>query len=167
MLINTGDGKGKTTAGFGMLFRAWGRGMKVGCVQFIKSEGARYGEHIAADRIGFPVIPSGRGFTWTSKDLNEDAARAQYGWNLAAEMILSGDYDVVMLDEITYPITYGWIQPQDVLDVLKSRKKKVDVIITGRNAHTDLLEAADIVTEMRKIKHHYDKGIVAMPGVEY
>ena len=168
VIINTGDGKGKTTAALGMMLRAWGRGLKVCAVQFIKSEKARYGEQMAAEKLGIEMVPSGRGFTWTSKDLGEDAARARHGWEVATDKILSGGYDVVVLDEITYPVRYGWIDVRDVLDVLRRRPPLQHVVLTGRNAQLELIEYADLVTEMRSIKHPYhDQGIKAQKGVEF
>lgn len=168
VLINTGKGKGKTTAALGVMLRAWGRGMEVVAVQFIKSEKAKYGEQLAAEKLGIEMIPSGRGFTWTSHDLSEDAARARHGWSMAKEMIESGDYDVVVLDEITYPIKYGWIEASEIVDVLQSRPKMVNVVITGRDAPKELVDVADMVTEMTMVKHHYhEQGIKAQKGVEF
>lgn len=168
VIINTGNGKGKTTAALGTMLRAWGRGMSVCAVQFIKSEKVKYGEQMAADKLGIEMIPSGRGFTWTSRDLSEDAARARHGWGIAAERILSGKYDLVVLDEVTYPIRYGWIDVQEVLDVLGMRPPMVHVILTGRNAQPELVACADLVTEMAQVKHPYhDQGIKAQKGVEF
>ena len=167
LLINTGNGKGKSTAGFGLLMRAWGRDMRVACIQFIKQENANYGEQSAARKMGIEITSSGRGFTWTSKNLNEDAERAQNGWKIATAKILSGDYDLVMLDEMTYPVTYGWLEVDSVLETLHSRPSGVHVIITGRNAHPKLVAAADTVTEMTPVKHHFDdQGIMAQKGIE-
>ena len=168
VLVNTGNGKGKSTAAFGIMFRAWGRGMKVCAVQFIKSDKSMYGEQMAAEKLGIEMISSGRGFTWTSKDLSEDAARARNGWRIAREAISSGDYDVVVLDEITYPVRYGWIEAREVLDVLEERPPMLHVVITGRHAAPEIVEAADLVTEMRQVKHPYhDQGILAQRGVEF
>ena len=168
VLINTGNSKGKTTAGLGLLMRAWGRGMNVACVQFIKADGAKYGEHKAAEKMGIKIISSGRGFTWTSKDLNEDAAKARHGWEIARTMLLSGDYQVLMLDEITYAVTYGWLTVDEIIKTLEERPKETHVIITGRNAHPALIEVADMVTEMVSIKHHFDdQGIQAQIGIEF
>lgn len=168
VIINTGDGKGKSTAAFGMLLRAWGRDMNVAALQFIKSQTSKYGEHMALEKMGIEVIPAGRGFTWTSHDLDVDAERAKHGWQMASEMILSGDYGVFMLDEITYPIRYGWIEVNDVIDVLSRRPEMMHVILTGRSAQKELIEFADLVTEMRPIKHHYEQQeITAQKGVEY
>jgi len=168
VIINTGNGKGKTTAGFGMMIRAWGRGMNSMAVQFIKSEKSKYGEQLAAEKIGIEMIPSGRGFSWTSKDLSEDEALAQNGWRIAKEKISSGEYDVIMLDEITYPITWGWINVDEVLDVIKNKPEMLNLIITGRDADPRLVDVADLVTEMQEIKHPYaDQGITAQKGVEF
>ncbi|MBG81757.1 MAG: cob(I)yrinic acid a,c-diamide adenosyltransferase [SAR202 cluster bacterium] len=168
VIINTGDGKGKTTAGFGMMIRAWGRDMRTMAIQFIKNEKSKYGEQLAAERIGIEMIPAGRGFSWTSKDLSEDEALAQNGWRIAKEKIISGDYDVIMLDEITYPITWGWIDIDEVLEMIASKPKMLNLIITGRDAHEKLVEVADLVTEMKEIKHPYtDQGIPAQKGVEF
>ncbi len=168
VIINTGDGKGKSTAAFGMLLRAWGRDMKVGAVQFIKSESGKYGEHRALEKMGVEVIPAGRGFTWTSHDLDVDAEKARHGWKTASEMILSGEYDVIMLDEITYPIRYGWLDASDIIDTLSRRPEMMHVVLTGRNAQDELVEFADLVTEMKMIKHPYEtQGVTAQKGVEF
>jgi len=168
VIINTGNGKGKTTAGFGMMIRAWGRGMNTMAVQFIKSEKSKYGEQLAAEKLGIDMIPSGRGFSWTSKDLSEDEALAQNGWQIAKEKIASGEFDVIMLDEITYPVSWGWIDVDEVLKVIANKPKMLNLIITGRDAHEKLVEVADLVTEMQEIKHPYaDQGIPAQKGVEF
>jgi cob(I)alamin adenosyltransferase len=168
VIVNTGDGKGKSTAAFGLMTRAWGRGMKVTVVQFIKQPKGQYGELLAAEKMGIEITPTGRGFTWESENLNDDASAARAGWNLASERILSGKYDVVILDELTYPIRYGWIDISDVLNVLKRRPEMQHVVITGRGAPDELIEYADLVTEMRAIKHPYaDQGIKAQKGVEF
>lgn len=168
VIINTGEGKGKSTAAFGMLLRAWGRDMNVAAVQFIKSETSKFGEHRALEKMGVQVIPAGRGFTWTSHDLDEDAEKARHGWKTASEMILSGDYDVMMLDEITYPIRYGWIEASEVIETLSKRPEMMHVVLTGRHAPDELVEFADLVTEMKMIKHPYaEQGVTAQKGVEF
>ncbi len=168
VLINTGNSKGKSTAGFGLLMRAWGRGLRIACVQFIKADGAKYGEHMAMEKMGIEFVSSGRGFTWTSTNLTDDASRARKGWEIARKMILSDAYDMVMLDELTYTITYGWISVEEVLATLRERPNGLHVVITGRNAHKDLIDAADMVTDMLPIKHHYtDQNIQAQIGIEF
>ena len=168
VIINTGEGKGKSTAAFGLLLRAWGRDMKVAAVQFIKGESSKFGEHMALAKMGVEVIPAGRGFTWTSHDLDVDAEKARHGWETASKMILSGDYDVMMLDEITYPIRYGWIDVAEVIATLNSRPEMMHVVLTGRHAPAELVEFADLVTEMKLVKHPYsEQGVTAQKGVEF
>ena len=168
VVVNTGMGKGKSTAAFGIMFRAWGRGMKVCAVQFIKNDKSMYGEQMAAEKLGIEMIPSGRGFTWTSKDLAEDASRARNGWRIAKEIIAAGDHDVVVLDEITYPMRYGWIDTAEVVTTLKERPPMVHVVLTGRHAPAEIIDAADLVTEMQQVKHPYhDQNIGAQRGIEF
>ena len=168
VVVNTGMGKGKSTAAFGIMFRAWGRGMKVCAVQFIKNDKSMYGEQMAAEKLGIEMIPSGRGFTWTSKDLAEDASRARNGWRIAKEIMAAGEHDVVVLDEITYPMRYGWIEVDEVVETLKARPPMVHVVLTGRHAPVEIIEAADLVTEMQQVKHPYhDQNIRAQRGIEF
>ena len=166
VIVYTGNGKGKTTAALGILLRAWGRGMSTVMLSFIKSETANFGEERAARRMGIELIPLGGGFTWLSKDLEKDKALARKCWSRCQEKINSGTYDVVVLDEITYPINYGWIELDEVLDVLRSRPKDLHIVLTGRDAPQALIDFADLVTEMREIKHPFQKGIKAQPGVD-
>ncbi|HXF51117.1 MAG TPA: cob(I)yrinic acid a,c-diamide adenosyltransferase [Dehalococcoidia bacterium] len=167
VLVNTGDGKGKTTAALGVMFRAWGRGLRVCMLQFIKTATSNYGEHRAAKKIGIEIIPLGGGFTWLSKDIERDKALARELWERARERIASGDYDLVVLDEFTYPLIYGWLPLDDVIDALRRRPEHVSVIITGRDAPAALIDFADTVTEMREVKHPYQKGITALAGIDY
>ena len=168
VIVNTGDGKGKTTAALGVLFRAWGRDFNVRMFQFIKHSTARFGEHRAADKIGLPIESYGDGFTWLSKDMDETTALALEQWRRCREVILNGDEDVIVLDEFTYPMHYGWIAVEEVIETLKQRPPDMHVIITGRSAPQALIDYADLVTEMRLIKHPYqDQGIKAQPGIEF
>jgi cob(I)alamin adenosyltransferase len=168
VVINTGDGKGKSTAAFGIMTRAWGRDMKVTVVQFIKQPKGKYGEQMAAAKMGIEMTATGKGFTWESENLDDDASAARMGWRIAKERILSGKYDVVILDEITYPIRYGWIDVEEVLEALRQRPEMQHVVITGRDAQPELIDFADLVTEMKTIKHPYaDQGIKAQRGVEF
>ena len=168
VIVNTGMGKGKSTAAFGIMFRAWGRGMKVCAVQFIKNDKSRYGEQMAAEKLGIEMIPSGRGFTWTSKDLAEDASRARNGWRIAKEIMAAGEHDVLVLDEITYTMRYGWIDPNEVVETLKARPPMLHVVITGRHAPAEIIDAADLVTEMQQVKHPYhDQNVRAQQGIEF
>ncbi len=169
IIVHTGHGKGKTTAALGLLLRAWGRDMRVCVIQFIKNEGAQFGEHKAAKKLGVEFISSGDGFTWLSKDLEESAARARHGWALAQERIASGNYDLIILDEMTYCFTFGWLNFDEVRDWLAANKPpRMHLVITGRNAPEALVEFADLVTEMKLIKHPFkEQGIRAQPGIEF
>lgn len=167
IVVNTGNGKGKTTAALGILFRAWGRGLRVCMLQFIKSATSNYGEHRAARKIGVEIIPLGGGFTWLSKDIERDKALARELWEQARARIMSGDYDVVILDEFTYPLIYGWLPVEEVVQTLRARPEHVNVVITGRDAPQALIDAADTVTEMREVKHPYQKGITALAGIDF
>jgi len=169
VIVNTGDGKGKTTAALGILRRAWGRGMRVVMVQWIKHQTANWGEIRAAKKMGVEVVPMGAGFTWIpKKDPDTDARLARAAWALAREKILSDQYDIVILDEITYAFNYGWLDLEEVLEVLRQRPPRLHVVLTGRNAPQKLIDFADLVTEMRLVKHPYrDQGIPAQPGIEF
>jgi cob(I)alamin adenosyltransferase len=167
VILYTGNGKGKTTAALGMLWRAWGRDLKVCMLSFIKTETSNYGEERAARKLGVELIPLGGGFTWLSKDLEKDKALAQKCWRLCQERIASNQYDIVVLDEITYPITYGWLDVEEVVRVIESRPANLHVVLTGRDAHQRLVELADLVTEMREVKHPFSAGIKAQPGVDF
>ena len=166
VIVNTGDGKGKSTAAFGTMLRAVARGWRVCVVQFIKSGKWRVGEEEVGRNLGVEWWSTGDGFTWNSKDMDETEARARAAWAGAAEVIASGDYEMVLLDEVTYPINYGWIDVADVLRVLRDRPPHVNVIVTGRDAPPEIVEVADTVTEMRKVKHAYDRGIKAQRGID-
>jgi cob(I)alamin adenosyltransferase len=168
VIVNTGKGKGKSTAAIGMMTRAWGRDMKVGVVQFLKHEKARFGEIKAAERMGIDWIATGDGFTWTSKDMDETEARARHGWELAKERITGGAYDLLILDEFTYTMHFEWLDTDEVIAWLKANKPPMlHLVITGRYAPEALIEYADLVTEMTLIKHPYEEGIKAQPGVEF
>ena len=167
LIVNTGDGKGKSTAAFGVLLRAWGRGMTVGGFQFVKSAVNPYGEHHAARAMGFDLIPLGDGFTWLSDDLSADRRLAEEGWARCRAVLAEGRFDVLLLDELTYPLNFGWLDLSQVLADWSARPVGTHVIVTGRDAPAALVEAADLVTEMRVIKHPYrEQGIGAQPGIE-
>ena len=167
VIVNTGNGKGKTTAAMGVLFRAWGRDMRVIMLQFIKHTTANFGEQRAAQKIGVAMRAMGDGFTWRSRDLEQSADLARALWEDAKEVIASGEHDVVVLDEFTYPLHYGWIPTDEVIAALQGRPEMLHVIITGRNAPAALVEYADLVTEMNVVKHPYQSGIKAQPGIEF
>jgi cob(I)alamin adenosyltransferase len=168
VIVNTGNGKGKSTAAFGLLLRAWGRGLHVCVVQFIKSETGKWGEIKAAQKLGIDWFTTGDGFTWTSKDMDETVARAIAGWEVAKEKITCGNYDVIVLDEFTYAMHFDWLDRNQVIDWLKANKpEELHLVITGRNAPVELIEYADLVTEMTEVKHPYQQGILAQAGVEF
>jgi len=168
VIVNTGDGKGKTTAALGVLLRANGQNMRVVMLQFLKSKTGNWGEMRAAQRLGVEIIPLGDGFTWLSKDLDKDRATAQACWQLCREKIESDQYDVVIMDEITYAINYGWLSLEEVLATLRARNPLMHIILTGRDAPEGLVEFADMVTEMREVKHPYKaQGIMAQKGIEF
>jgi cob(I)alamin adenosyltransferase len=169
VIVNTGDGKGKTTAALGILMRAWGRDMRLGAIQFFKHENANFGELRAAQRMGFTIAPMGDGFTWTSRDIDETQAKALHGWEVAKQQIASGAYDIFLLDEFTYVMSFGWVDVREVIDWLRANKPPMlHLIITGRAAPPELVAFADLVTEMRMVKHPYtDQGIKAQAGIEF
>lgn len=166
VIVNTGDGKGKSTAAFGLALRAHGRGKPVKIFQFMKVPTSRFGEHRAFAQLGLPVEGLGDGFSWKSRDLTHSAQLALDGWMRAREAILSGEWFLVVLDEITYPLLYGWIELDGVLQALRGRPAHVHVVITGRRCPAELIELADTVTEMTKIKHAFNAGVPAQRGIE-
>ena len=169
VIVNTGHGKGKTTAALGILMRAWGRNMRIGGIQFFKHTNARFGELKAADKMGIDLVPMGDGFTWTSRDLDETQAKALHGWEEGKKKILSGEYDIFLLDEFTYVMHYGWIDVNEVVAWLKENKPHMlHLIITGRYAPQELIDYADLVTEMKVVKHPLkEQGIRAQRGIEF
>lgn len=171
IIVHTGPGKGKTTAALGTGFRAVGQGMKVLMVQFIKGSW-HYGELDAAKMLGdakFEILPMGRGFVkiGAEKPDPEDVRLVEEAWQFAAKNIKSEEYDMVILDEINYAISYKMLNPEAVVEALRQKPEMVHVILTGRNAHPSIVECADLVTEMREVKHPYQKGIFAQRGIEY
>lgn len=166
IIVNTGDGKGKSTAAFGLALRAHGRGKAVKIYQFMKVPSARFGEHRLFEQIGVPIEGLGDGFSWKSQDLERSAQLAREGWGKAKASILGGAHFLVVLDEITYPLIYGWLPLQDVLDTLQARPKDVHVCLTGRRCPAEIVEIADTVTEMRMVKHAFQAGVPAQRGIE-
>jgi cob(I)alamin adenosyltransferase len=167
VLLNTGHGKGKSSAAFGVMSRGWARGWTVGVVQFVKGGQWKTGERKLADHLGIEWQTLGDGFTWESSDLDETAARGRHAWEVAAGKLRSGDYDLLVLDELTYVVTYGWVPVAEVVAGIRDRAARTNVVVTGRDAAPELVEVADTVTEMRKVKHAYDRGIKARKGIEY
>ena len=167
IIVHTGDGKGKTTAALGVALRACGYGMKVIMLQFFKGKW-KYGELRSAPKLGtFEIRPMGQGFTWESKDVEVDKAMVRSAWQAAKEKILSGNYDVVILDEINYALSYDFLPVEDIVDFLKKKPPMLHVILTGRDAKPEIIEIADLVTEMRQIKHPFEHGISAQKGIEF
>lgn len=170
ILVNTGNGKGKTTASLGMAFRAWGQGMKVLVLQFIKG-GWKYGELKAVEKLGpnFEIRQMGEGFIKGADDksLDEHRHAAQEALNAARTEVSSGKYDLIILDEILYAIHYGLVALDDVLALLDHKPENLHLVLTGRNAPQEIIERADLVTEMREIKHPYTQGISAQKGIEF
>ncbi len=167
VVLNTGDGKGKSSAAFGVMLRAIARGWRVAVVQFIKSGDWKVGEEEVGRRLGVDWFAFGDGFTWDSEDLANDIAHAQEGWAKALDLIDSGDYDLVVLDELTYLASFGWIDAAVLAKGIADRPRHVNVVITGRDAAPELVEVADTVTEMREVKHAYRQGIRAKRGIDY
>ena len=170
LMVNTGDGKGKTTAAIGVLVRAAGRGMKCVLVQFMKSKNDRYGEHESLEKLDVEVHTMGDGFTWDTKDPAQDIATSEKTWELCLEKMRSEEYDLVVFDEIVYVLDYKFLDVRSVLnEVSKIRDKQphLHILMTGRNAPTELVEAADLVTEMKEIKHPFHAGIYAQQGIEF
>ena len=168
VVVNTGDGKGKSSSAFGVVMRAVARDWPVAVVQFLKSGKWHVGEEkVCRDRLGVDWFAIGEGFTWLSEDLTEDQAVAQEAWRHAAALIAAGGHRLVVLDEITYPMNWGWISSDEVVAALRDRPDNVNVVCTGRDAPPALIDVADTVSEVRKVKHAYDTGVHAMKGIDY
>jgi cob(I)alamin adenosyltransferase len=166
-MVNTGHGKGKSTAAFGVVMRAVARDWRVCVIQFIKSGKWKVGEEEIGRRLGVDWLKGGDGFTWDSPDLDESRGRAVAAWALAAEAIASDRYRLVVLDELTYPLNWGWLELDEVVAAIASRPERVNVIATGRDAPETLVAIADTVTEMAKVKHAYDRGIPGRRGIDF
>jgi cob(I)alamin adenosyltransferase len=167
VVVNTGDGKGKTTAAMGIVVRALARGWKVCVIQFIKSGQWRTGEEQIGRQLGVDWWAGGDGFSWDSEDLDRSADLARAAWAAARERIESGDYELVVLDEVTYPVNWGWIAATDVVQSIRDRPSHVSVVITGREAPEALEDVADTITDMRKVRHAFDQGIAARRGIDF
>ncbi len=167
LIVYTGNGKGKTTAAMGMAFRALGRKWKVAVMQFIKGKWTTGERKLGEKTPGLSWHVMGLGFTWESKDLAKDKEAAQQAWETSVELINSGNQNIVILDEITYAINYEFICLKDVINTLQQRPESVHVVITGRNAPQEIIDMADLVTEMKPIKHPYEQGIPAQMGIDF
>lgn len=167
LVVYTGHGKGKTTAALGACWRALGHGMRVAVVQFIKGKWKTGERQFAATLKDLEFLVMGEGFTWESEDISRDRAAAERAWGAAKGFIASGERDLVVLDEITYALSYGFVSTDDVVAALAARPQKVHVVVTGRNAPQALVDAADVVSEMRVVKHVYERGIKAQIGIDF
>ena len=168
VIVHTGKGKGKSTAAFGMVMRAVGHGMPVGVVQFIKGR-LETGEKAVLERFSdlITVRRMGEGFTWETQDRQRDIAAARAAWDIGREMIASGDYRLVLLDELNIVLRYDYLDVAEVVAVLRDKPQDVHVVITGRNAKDEIVEIADLVTEMQMIKHPFRSGVKPQPGIEF
>lgn len=167
VLMLTGDGKGKSSSAFGMVMRALARDWDVAVVQFVKSGDWHTGEEKICRRLGVSWNAWGSGFTWDSDDLEHDRAIARDAWSRTADLIAEGRHRLVVLDELTYLITWGWLEIEPVVEAISTRPRHVNVVCTGRNAHPLLIDLADTVTSMTNVKHAYDSGIAAKRGIDY
>lgn len=166
VIVHTGHGKGKSTAAFGLALRAVGRGKTVKVYQFMKVPSARFGEHRLFEQLGMPIEGLGDGFSWKSRDLEHSAELARAGWARAEATLRAGTHFMVVLDEIMYPLRYGWLPLAPVLACLRERPPQVHVVLTGRGAPDELIALADTVTEMTLVKHHFQAGVPAQRGIE-
>ena len=170
LMVNTGDGKGKTTCALGLMMRAAGRGMNCCMVQFMKSKNDRYGEHESAELLGIEVHTMGDGFTWDTNDKAQDIKTSEETWELCRQKMHSEEYDLLVFDELVYVLDYKFLDLQKVVDELKAVREKqphLHIVVTGRNAPPELIEIADLVTEMKEIKHPFHAGIYAQQGIEF
>lgn len=167
LIVYTGNGKGKTTAALGIAFRARGHGQKVAIVQFIKGAIAT-GEAALAAKIGVDMYTLGEGFTWNTQDRERDVASARRAWQQALALLGEPAYHVVILDELNVVLAYGYLPVEEVVEALKAKRPELHVVVTGRNAKPEMIEAADLVTEMKLVKHPYrEQGIKPQQGIEY
>ena len=168
LMVHTGKGKGKSTAAFGLAMRAMGNHMRVGVVQFVKGKW-QTGERAILEH--FPervtIRTMGEGFTWDTQDRQRDIAAAKAAWQVAQEMLADESYDLIVLDELNIVLRYDYLPLAEIVQTLEARRDGLHVVVTGRNAKDELIEAADLVTEMREIKHHFKAGVKAQTGVEF
>ncbi|WP_420434696.1 cob(I)yrinic acid a,c-diamide adenosyltransferase [Candidatus Poriferisocius sp.] len=167
VMVNTGHGKGKSTAAFGTALRAVARGWPIAVVQFLKSGNWNTGEEKVCRELGVQWFSAGDGFTWESDDIDETKAKAVAAWDFSAALIAGGEYRLVVLDEISYAMTWDWIDAADVAAALESRPERVSVILTGRDMAEEVIDVADTVTEMVKVKHAFDRQIRAKKGLDF
>ena len=167
VLVNTGNGKGKSSAAFGVMVRAVARDWKVAVVQFIKGSDWKVGEEKIGRQLGVDWHALGGGFTWDSDDQSADIALAQSAWAQAAAIIAGGEFNLVILDEVTYLATWGWVPTEEIVAAIANRPSHVNLVLTGRDAPPEIVAVADTVTEMREVKHAYQAGISAKRGIDF
>jgi cob(I)alamin adenosyltransferase len=170
LLVFTGHGKGKTTCALGLMMRAAGRGLNCCMIQFMKSKNDRYGEHVAAEKLGIEVHTMGDGFTWDTKNPEMDRKTARQTWDLCVEKLRSGAYDMLVFDELIYVLSYGMLPVAEVLEEcrrIREAQPALHIVMTGRDAPESLIDFADLVTEMKEIKHPFNAGIFAQQGIEF
>ena len=167
LIVHTGDGKGKSTAGFGMVMRCLGWGMRPGVVQFIKGKWKTGERQYLGGILGDDYVVSGEGFTWDSQDHQADIAAAERGWAAARAMLTDPAFDLVLLDELNIALRYDYLPLAEVIATLQARRSDLHIVVTGRNAKPELIEAADLVTEMTLVKHHFTAGVKAQEGIEF
>ena len=170
LMVHTGNGKGKTTCALGLMMRAVGRGLNCCMIQFMKSRNDRYGEHESAEKLGIEVHTMGDGFTWDTKNPEQDRATARETWDLCVAKMRSGDYDLLVFDELVYVLSYDFLPINEVLDeirAVRATQPALHIVVTGRDAPPALIEAADLVTEMLDVKHPFNAGIRAQQGIEF
>jgi len=170
LFVHTGNGKGKTTSALGLMMRAAGQGLRCCMVQFMKSRNDRYGEHVSAEKLGIEVHTMGDGFTWDTKNPEQDQQTARKTWDLCVEKLRTGEYDMLVFDELVYCLSYGFLPVDEIVDELKQARAEqpaLHIVVTGRDAPKELIEIADLVTEMTEIKHPFQAGIRAQRGIEF
>ena len=170
LIVHTGNGKGKTTCALGLMMRAAGQELQCCMIQFMKSRNDRYGEHVSAEKLGIEVHTMGDGFTWDTKNPEQDRQTARNTWNLCVEKLRSGDYDLLVFDELVYVLSYDMLAVDEVLAEIRAareRQPSIHIVVTGRDAPQELIEAANLVTEMTEVKHPFQAGIRAQKGIEF
>ena len=170
LMVHTGNGKGKTTSALGLMMRAAGRGLNCCMIQFMKSRKDRYGEHESAEKLGIEIHTMGDGFTWDTKNPEQDRKTARATWDLCVQKLRSGEYDLIVFDELVYVLSYEMLPVEEVLEELRTiraAQPALHLVLTGRDAPPQLIEQADLVTEMREIKHPFNAGIRAQQGIEF
>lgn len=167
LIVHTGAGKGKSTAAFGLALRGWAQGWPIGVFQFVKSAKWRVGEEKALRELGVDWFKMGDGWSWTQRELDSSQELAREGWAQVCRDLAAQTYRLYVLDEFTYPLRWGWVDTDEVVSVLRTRPGAQHVVVTGRDAPAPLLAAADLVTEMTKVKHPMDVGQKGQRGIEW